>query len=385
MASLQLTILMPCLNEVETLGTCIKKAKKWVNSSGVTAEILIADNGSKDGSQMMAQSLGARVIDVPVRGYGSALYHGCLAANGQWIIMGDADDSYNFSRLDLFIEQLDKGFDLVMGNRFKGGISAGAMPWKNRYIGNPILTLIGRILFRCPARDFHCGLRGFTREAFHRMDLRTTGMEFASEMVIKATLFNMRITEVPTTLSKDGRSRPPHLLPWRDGWRHLRFMLLFSPMWLFIIPGLILFLTSFIAYVTIMIGPVHLGTITFDVHTLYYVGSGLVLGYLSVCFGIIVRIFGMRERLLPEHEVLERLRTSHILETGGLIGLLLMVIGFGGAMISLGYWKAINFGPLNPSEFMREVSISCVFILLGGITLMTSLIMGFLALPTRND
>jgi len=384
MAHPELTILMPCLNEAETLATCIQKANTWVESSDVTAEVLIADNGSTDGSQEIARSLGARVIDVPVKGYGSALFHGCHAAKGQWIIMGDSDDSYDFSRLDPFIEQLKKGYDLVMGNRFLGGIAPGAMPWKNKYIGNPILTLIGRILFKCPARDFHCGLRGFRRDAFLRMDLRTTGMEFASEMVIKATLFDMRITEVPTTLSKDGRTRPPHLLPWRDGWRHLRFMLLFSPKWLFIIPGLILFFVCLLAYTVILTGPITLGNITFDVHTLYYVGTGLVLGFLSVYLGIIVRIFGMRERLLPGNDFLERLRTSHIFEMGGIVGTILMIIGFSGALLSLGYWKSIGFGPLDPSEFMREVSISCVFILLGGTTLMASLIMGFLALPLQD-
>ncbi len=203
--------------------------------------MLIADNGSTDGSQNIARSLSARVIQVEQRGYGSALFHGCIAAKGEWIIMGDSDDSYNFSSLDQFVEKLKDGFDLVMGNRFLGGIASGAMPWENRYIGNPILTWVGRLLFKCPAKDFHCGLRGFRKDAFLRMDLRTTGMEFASEMVIKANLFGMRIVEVPTTLSKDGRSRPPHLRPWRDGWRHLRFMLLFSPRWLFLYQGLFYF------------------------------------------------------------------------------------------------------------------------------------------------
>jgi glycosyltransferase involved in cell wall biosynthesis len=226
---MQLTILMPCLNEAETLALCINKANTWASHSGIQTEVLIADNGSTDGSQAIAASLGARVIPVQQRGYGSALSHGCMAAKGEWIIMGDSDDSYDFSNLDPFIQQLREGFDLVMGNRFLGGIVPGAMPWKNRYIGNPILTWVGRLLFKCPAKDFHCGLRGFRKDAFLRMDLRTTGMEFASEMVIKANLFGMCITEVPTTLSKDGRSRPPHLRPWRDGWRHLRFMLLFSP------------------------------------------------------------------------------------------------------------------------------------------------------------
>lgn len=381
----QLTILMPCLNEAETLAICIGKANDWVASSGISAEVLIADNGSTDGSQKIATSLGARVVDVVPRGYGSALYHGCLAAAGQWIIMADSDDSYDFSRLDPFIEKLGEGYDLVMGNRFLGGIEPGAMPWKNKYIGNPILTLIGRILFRCPARDFHCGLRGFTKDAFQRMDLRTTGMEFASEMVIKATLFTMRIAEVPTTLSKDGRTRPPHLLPWRDGWRHLRFMLLFSPRWLFIIPGLILSSISLLTYALILNGPIRVGTITFDVHTLFFAGTGIVLGYLSLCFGTIIRIFGMRERLLPEHNALERLRSSPALEVGGSAGVLLILAGFILAVFALGNWGAVGFGPLQAGGLLRQVSMSCLLIMLGGITFMTSLIMGFLALPTRRD
>ena len=238
---MQLTILMPCLNEAETLALCINKANAWALHSGIQTEVLIADNSSTDGSQAIAESLGARVIPVKQRGYGSALFYGCMVARGEWIIMGDADDSYDFSNLDSFIQKLREGFDLVMGNRFLGGIAPGAMPWKNRYIGNPILTWVGRLLFKCRAKDFHCGLRGFRKDAFLRMDLRTTGMEFASEMVIKANLFGMRIAEVPTTLSKDGRSRPPHLRPWRDGWRHLRFMLLFSPLWLFLYQGLLCF------------------------------------------------------------------------------------------------------------------------------------------------
>ena len=267
---MQLTILMPCLNEAETLAICINKANAWIAGSGIDAEVVIADNGSTDGSQSIAETLGARVVSVDQPGYGSALFHGAMASKGEWIIMGDSDDSYDFSQLDVFVQKLQEGYDLVMGNRFLGGIAKGAMPWKNYYIGNPVLTRIGRLLFNCPSKDFHCGLRGFRKEAFVRMDLRTTGMEFASEMVIKASLFRMKIAEVPTTLSKDGRSRPPHLLPWRDGWRHLRFMLLFSPRWLFIIPGLVLFLISLLGYAALLVGPQRLGSVTFDVHTLFF-------------------------------------------------------------------------------------------------------------------
>ena len=382
---MQLTILMPCLNEAETLALCINKANDWISNSGIQAEVVIADNGSTDGSQAIAESLGARVVPVLQRGYGSALFHGCMAARGEWIIMGDSDDSYDFSNLDSFVQKLREGFDLVMGNRFLGGIAPGAMPWKNRYIGNPILTWVGRVLFKCPAKDFHCGLRGFRKDAFLRMDLRTTGMEFASEMVIKANLFGMRIAEVPTTLSKDGRSRPPHLLPWRDGWRHLRFMLLFSPRWLFLIPGFILFLISIVSYAALLSGPVQIGTVVFDVHTLFFAEAGVVLGFLATALGVVIRMFGMREGLLQEHTLLEKLRASPILEVGGIAGISMMFGGLFFGFDALMAWSAVKFGSLSPGALLRTISFSTMLIMLGGVTLMTSLIMGFLALPTREQ
>jgi glycosyltransferase involved in cell wall biosynthesis len=385
MSNIQLTILMPCLNEAETLALCINKANTWIAHSGIQAEVVIADNGSTDGSQAIAESLGARVVSVEQRGYGSALFHGSMAAKGEWIIMGDSDDSYNFSNLDAFVQKLQEGFDLVMGNRFLGGIAEGAMPWKNRYIGNPILTWVGRVLFKCPAKDFHCGLRGYRKEAFLRMDLRTTGMEFASEMVIKANLFGMRIVEVPTTLSKDGRSRPPHLLPWRDGWRHLRFMLLFSPRWLFFIPGFMLFLLSTLSYMALLFGPVQMGRVTFDVHTLFFAEAGLVLGFLATALGVVIRMFGMREGLLQEHSLLEKLRASPLLEVGGVVGILMILSGLFLGFDALIAWSVVKFGSLAPGALLRTISLSTLLIMLGGVTLMTSLIMGFLALPTREQ
>jgi glycosyltransferase involved in cell wall biosynthesis len=230
---LELTILMPCLNEAETLATCITKARSFLSRTGISGEILIADNGSIDGSQTIARDLGARIIPVTTRGYGSALRTGIQAAHGRFVIMGDSDDSYNFSLLDDFVEKLRAGYQLVMGNRFKGGILPGAMPPLHRYLGNPVLTAIGRLFFRSACGDFHCGLRGFERSAILALDLQGSGMEFASEMVVKATVHNLRIAEVPIVLSPDGRTRPPHLRSWRDGWRHLRVLLLFSPRWLF--------------------------------------------------------------------------------------------------------------------------------------------------------
>lgn len=382
---MQLTILMPCLNEAETLALCINKANHWASHSGIQTEIVIADNGSTDSSQAIAESLGARVVPVQQRGYGSALFHGSMAAKGEWIIMADSDDSYDFSNLDPFIEKLREGFDLVMGNRFLGGIAPGAMPWKNRYIGNPILTWVGRLLFKCPAKDFHCGLRGFRKKAFLKMDLWTTGMEYASEMVIKANLFGMRIAEVPTTLSKDGRSRPPHLRPWRDGWRHLRFMLLFSPRWLFLIPGSFLFCLSLIGYFALLIGPVKIGNLVFDLHTLFFAETGLVLGFLAISLGVIIRMFGIREGLLGSHSVIDRLRDSPILEIGGALGITMMAVGLFFGFDALTTWSNVRFGSLAPGELLRTISLSTTLIMLGGVTLMTSLIIGFLALPTREQ
>jgi hypothetical protein len=382
---MQLTILMPCLNEAETLGTCIGKANAWIARSGIQAEVLVADNGSTDGSQELARSLGARVVAVSQRGYGAALYHGSLAARGAWIIMGDSDDSYDFGRLDAFVARLKEGYDLVMGNRFLGGIAPGAMPWKNRYIGNPVLTWIGRLLFNCPVRDFHCGLRGFTKEAFLRMDLRTTGMEYASEMVIKATLFGMRVCEVATTLSKDGRSRPPHLRPWRDGWRHLRFMLLFSPRWLFVIPGAMITVASLVVYLALLAGPVALGGVVFDIHTLLFAEAGIILGALALSTGVGVRLFGMREGLLKQHPLLEWVYRSPVLEVGGGAGLILLVVGMLMGAMAVSDWATAGFGALVPGKVIREVSLSTLLFILGGIVLMTSLLIGFLSLPTRRE
>ncbi|MBK6400515.1 MAG: glycosyltransferase family 2 protein [Rhodocyclaceae bacterium] len=375
---------MPCLNEAETLGACIRKANAWIARSGIEAEVVIADNGSTDGSQALAQSLGARVVQVAQRGYGAALFHGSLAAKGEWIIMGDSDDSYDFSALDPFVARLGEGYDLVMGNRFLGGIAPGAMPWKNRYVGNPVLSWIGRVLFGCPARDFHCGLRGFRKDAFLRMDLRTTGMEYASEMVIKATLFGMRICEVPTMLSKDGRSRPPHLRPWRDGWRHLRFMLLFSPRWLFIIPSMLVLLSSLAVYVALLPGPRTVGGTVFDIHTLLFAQGGVVLGALGLSAGVAVRLFGMREGLLQTHALLERARRSPVLELGSLAGLAMVLVGLGTGVMAFSQWATTGFGQLIPGGVIREVSISTLLFVLGGVVLMTSLLFGFLSLPTRR-
>src|SRR6267378_7884160 len=296
----ELTILMPCLNEAETLASCISKARAFLARSGCTGEVVIADNGSTDRSPAIAAANGARVVHVAERGYGSALLGGIRAARGKFVIMGDSDDSYDFSRLDAFVEQLRAGFQLVMGNRFRGGILPGAMPPLHRYLGNPVLTGIGRLFFKSPVGDFHCGLRAFRRDAIERLDLRTHGMEFASEMVVKATAFGLRVTEIPTTLSPDGRDRAPHLRTWRDGWRHLRFLLLYSPRWLFLYPGGLLMIIGLLVGLLLLRGPLTVGGVNFDVHTLLYAAMAVIIGFQAIVFAMFTKVFAMSEGLLPE-------------------------------------------------------------------------------------
>jgi len=296
---IELSIVMPCLNEAETLERCILKARSFLERNRVAGEVVVGDNGSTDGSQEIARRCGAVVVEVPVRGYGAALRGAVAVARGKYCIMGDSDDSYDFSELSPFLDRLRAGADLVMGNRFLGGIAPDAMPWKNRYIGNPVLSGIGRFLFKAPTKDFHCGLRGFSKDAFERMDLRTTGMEFASEMVIKATLMKMNVVEAPTTLSPDGRSRPPHLRPYRDGWRHLRFMALFSPNWLFLYPGLSLIALGLALGGVLLAHPVYVGGVRFSVDTLIYCVTMIEVGFQAVLFALLSRTYAIQEGLFP--------------------------------------------------------------------------------------
>jgi hypothetical protein len=384
-SSLELTILMPCLNEAETIAHCVRKAQAFIARSGIEAEILIADNGSQDGSQDTARALGARVVDIPERGYGAALYFGTLEASGRFVIMGDCDASYDFEHLQAFVAKLRDGFDLVMGNRFLGGVRAGAMPWKNRYIGNPVLSGIGRVLFGCPVRDFHCGLRGYSREAFVRMRLQTTGMEYASEMVIKATLLGLRIAEVPTTLDKDGRSRAPHLRPFRDGWRHLRFMLLYSPRWLFLYPGLALALGGACVGSLILPGPLMLGEgIGLDVHTLLFSYAGVLLGFQAVGFALCARVYALNEGLLPSDPGLERWLHRFSLEGGLAIGSLLLISGFAGALYTVFLWSRTGFGGLDARETLRMAIPASTLLCLGGQVVLTSFLISFLGLRRRR-
>jgi len=376
----ELSILMPCLNEAETLEICIKKAQKSIEDLGVNGEVVIADNGSTDGSPEIAASLGARVVHVAEKGYGSALLGGIKAARGKYVIMGDADDSYDFTNLGPFLEKLRAGYDLVMGNRFKGGIAPNAMPPLHKYLGNPVLTGIGRLFFRSPCGDFHCGLRGFNKAAIQRLDLRTTGMEFASETVVKASLHGLRITEVPTTLSVDGRNRPPHLRSWRDGWRHLRFLLLYSPRWLFLYPGLLLMIIGAVVSGWLLVGPRVVDGITLDVHTFLYAAIAIVIGYQTVIFAIFTKVFAITEGLLPEDPRLKTLFRYIKLETGILAGALLFVAGIGLSIYALDLWSSTSFGPLDPSRTLRLVIPAVTLIALGLQTVLSSFFLSILGL-----
>ncbi len=364
-AAVELTILMPCLNEAETLGACVSKAMGFLARSGVSGEVLVADNGSTDGSQAIAEGLGARVVAVPERGYGAALIHGIRAARGRYVIMGDSDDFYDFTALDPFVAKLREGFDLVMGNRFKGGIKPGAMPPLHRYLGNPVLSTIGRVFFSSPVGDFHCGLRGFNRESMLALDLRAPGMEFASEMVVKATVQGLRMAEVPTTLSPDGRSRPPHLRSWRDGWRHLRFLLVFCPRWLFFYPGVALFLAGLVAMAVLLPGPAHLGGLIFDVHTLLYAAGATVMGFQAVQFWVFARVYGAQEGVVPEDPRLTAALSRFGLEPALIVAGALVVLGLGLGVATIAIWGAERFGPLEGMGAMRLAIASVTSMLLG--------------------
>ncbi|MGP0064402.1 MAG: glycosyltransferase family 2 protein [Isosphaeraceae bacterium] len=379
----ELSVVMPCLNEAETLAKCIEKAQRAFREQGIDGEVVVADNGSTDGSQAIAERLGARVVPVKVKGYGNALRGGILAARGRYLIMGDSDDSYDFSVIHPFVEKLRAGCDLVMGNRFQGGIMPGAMPWKHKWIGNPVLSFIGRLFFQCPVGDFHCGLRGFSKGAFERMQLQTTGMEFASEMVIKSTLLRMNIAQVPIILHKDGRSRPPHLRSWRDGWRHLRFMLLFSPRWLFWYPGMALFLVGSLGSLWLWGGERRVVGISLDIHTMLVTAFASLLGYQLITFALFTKIFAVTEGLHPSMQ-LSRVPREVNLEFGVLAGLGLILAGLaflGSAVVG---WRATGFGLLDPRVTMRQMIPSVVLLTLGVQTIFASFFLSVLTLRRKR-
>ena len=376
----EFSIVMPCLNESKTLATCIKNAQYSLDNLNIAGEVIIADNGSTDGSQAIALKLGAHVVNVKQRGYGAALQGGFKAAHGRYIIMGDADESYDFTSLKPFVEKLREGYDLVMGNRFKGGIQPGAMPPLHKFLGNPVLTAIGRLFFRSSIRDFHCGLRGFRKEAVMHMDLRTTGMEFASEMVVKATLFDMRIAEVPTTLSPDGRSRPPHLRSWRDGWRHLRFLLLYSPRWLFLYPGFTLITAGLFVGVWLHSADQTVGNVTFGIHTLLYASLAIIIGFQAVVFAVFTKVFAITQGLLPQDCRLEKTFQHITLEVGLICGTVLAVGGLLGSLYAVHFWKLHAFGPLDVSETLRIVIPAFTSLALGCQTILSSFFLSVLGL-----
>jgi glycosyltransferase involved in cell wall biosynthesis len=371
---------MPCLNEAETLAACIQKAQQAIERGGLAAEIIVADNGSTDGSQVIAKELGARVVPVARMGYGSALIGGINAARGRFVIMGDADDSYDFTAIAPLIDKLRDGCDLVVGNRFMGGIEAGAMPWSHRWVGNPVLTLISRIFFHTPVGDAHCGLRGFRKDSYERMRLRATGMEFASEMVIKASLKRMQIAEVPVTLRPDGRSRPPHLRTWRDGWRHLRFMLLFSPRWLFLYPGIALFAVGILLSAALLPGPLYVGSLRLDIHTLLIAGFLALLGYQLVLFAVFTKIFAIRAGFHPPYPLLDSVSRYVTLEVGLATGALMVLVGVVALILAVASWGAVGFGTLNPSLTMREVIPAVVLLALGTQTVFASFFISILSI-----
>ena len=376
----ELTILMPCLNEAETLATCITKARGWLEANGADGEVLIADNGSTDGSQSIAVAHGARVVDVPVRGYGAALQAGIAEAHGTYVIMGDADDSYDFGALDAFVAELRGGADVVMGNRFRGGILPGAMPPLHRYLGNPVLSFIGRRFFGIRVGDFHCGLRGFRRDSVAGLGLRANGMEFASEMVVRASLADLDIREVPTVLHPDGRSRAPHLRTWHDGWRHLRFLLLYSPRWLFLIPGSILFIAGLIATLALTAGDIGVGSVTFSVNTLVYTTASTVIGFQAVTFALFTKIYAVAKGFLPHDTRLDVMAGRFRLERGLAVGALVLLAGLGIGIASLLRWRSEGFGELDTARQLRVVIPAALGLILGTSTVLASFVLSILGM-----
>jgi glycosyltransferase involved in cell wall biosynthesis len=372
---------MPCLNEAETVATCVTKAKRWIKDAGVDGEVVVADNGSTDNSRELAEAAGARVVIVRRKGYGNALMSGIRAARGTYVIMADADDSYDLENLGPFLARLRSGDDLVMGNRFQGGIEAGAMPWLHRWIGNPVLSGIGRLFFRTKVRDFHCGMRGFRKDAILGLGLRSGGMEFASEMVVKASLAKLQIHEVPTTLRPDGRTRAPHLRSFRDGWRHLRFLLLFCPRWVFIYPGLI----------ALGIGAVGTTALTFgyvgrlDIAALLYAAALMIIGYQALWFGLLMQSYAETRGILPLRARVNRFERAFTLERGLVLGATLIVFGVIVALLSFLRWRQADFGTLNPGTNVRTITPAILGLVMGSQTILGSFSIGVLSIRTADE
>ena len=380
----ELSVVMPCLNEARTIGICIRKAQASFARIGIAGEVVVADNGSTDGSREIAEELGARVIPVQERGYGAALTGGIAAAHGRWVIMGDADDSYDFADLEPFVRQLREGYDLVAGNRFKGGIHPGAMPWLHRRLGNPVLSFVGRTLYGTPCGDIYCGLRGFDREKVAALDIRSSGMEFAIEMIVKATMQGLRVTEVPTTLSPDAEGREPHLNTWRDGWRSIRLLLLYSPKWLFLYPGLFSLVVGLLGMVWLIPGNRSVGSVGFDVSTLLYFSLAVIVGLQSVYFFLTARWFGITEGLLPDDPRIRRLvERPRRLEWTLLVGTVLVAGGLGLSVYALATWNEAGFGQLNYPDTLRIVIPGATLIACGMQTVLSALFLSVLGLRRR--
>ena len=377
---LEVSILMPCLNEAETIGRCVDRARESIARLDIRAEILVADNGSTDGSQQIALAHGARVVTVDEPGYGAAIRGGVAASSGRYIIMGDADESYDFAEIPPILERLRVGDDLVMGNRFAGGIEKGAMPWSHRWIGNPVLSMTGRIFFASHVRDFHCGLRGFSVDAFRRMRLNTTGMEFASEIVVKASLASMKVSEVPITLHKDGRSRSPHLRTWRDGWRHLRFLLLFCPRWLFVIPGVALMLLGSLMTLWLLGGTRYVGSVGLDIHTMLVSGVFALIGYELMLFGAFIKVFGMRAGFLPSSRRTDSFFRVATLEKGLLFGGALTLTGLALVLVAVVSWGRSGYGVLDTQASMRPLIVAVLLIAGGVQTIFASFVLSMLGI-----
>jgi glycosyltransferase involved in cell wall biosynthesis len=381
--AIELSIVMPCLNEAETLAVCIKKAKAFLAAHAIAGEVIVADNGSTDGSQQIANALGARIVPVPARGYGAALIGGIEAARGTYVAMGDADDSYDFEGLMPFVEALRDGAELVMGNRFQGGIADGAMPPLHRYLGNPVLSFLGRTFFDIPVGDFHCGLRAFRRDRIRELGLAAPGMEFASEMVVKAAIEKLDIREVPTTLQPDGRSRPPHLRTWRDGWRHLRFLLIYAPKFLFLYPGIALALAGLAGVIGLIPGDVRLGGVELGVHTMIFAAMAVLIGSQLIGLSVLARRYGVIAGLWPESGLMRRLRNWFSVERACILGGAMLAIGLAGAAGATAIWANAGFGDMNPASLMRVTIPSMLLCCLGVQSVVTAFFAGLLDQPRR--